>query len=396
MKLESLSFCGYKSFPGGDTDDGPLDRLDLAPLTLLFGKNNSGKSAVARLPRLLLGSLTWEDERILPLEVRGVKYGARFVDLIHGGDFFRRPTFAVAASHGAEKLDLSVTLYSPDVLAKDDPPKLWAYEMRSPESIRQAPRTEGLRLAGLLPEGERWGSWRSAASALLDRMVHLGPMRAPIKPSYEVERPARLGLEGAEAPQWLRAHPELGEQVGAWLEANMEGWRLSVSRSNESFSLRISRTSALNTNLSRAGEGLQQALPVVMHQLWRQGEGSEEGFLDVVEQPELHLHDAAQAPLADLFIETALQGRGTVVVETHSEPLLLRAQRRVAEGAIPPDSIALYFVEINDDGSKLRRITIDRDGEVDWWPSGVFEEDFHEVAALRRAQRLRSDSDDRP
>ncbi len=132
------------------------------------------------------------------------------------------------------------------------------------------------------------------------------------------------------------------------------------------------------TNLAQAGEGLQQVLPVVLHQLWRQRPGMGT-FLDVVEQPELHLHAAAQAPLADLFIDTALQGRGSVLVETHSEPILLRLQRRVAEGSLPHDRVALYFVDVTEEGSQLRPVGLHPNGEVDWWPAGVFEEDFHEL-----------------
>ena len=169
----------------------------------------------------------------------------------------------------------------------------------------------------------------------------------------------------------------------------MEGWRLSLKRDSESFSIRLSRRGRLKTNLSHPGEGLQQVLPVVVHQIWRQ-QTSSGPFLDVIEQPELHLHAAAHAPLADLFIETALQGRGQTLVETHSKAILLRLQRRVAEGKLPPDLVKLYFVEMTEDGSQLKPVNIDLNGELDWWPSGVFEEDFSEVAAIRRAQRARS------
>ncbi len=44
-----------------------------------------------------------------------------------------------------------------------------------------------------------------------------------------------LGLKGKEAPQWLRADTELMEAVGSWFEKHMDGWRLSLSQSNESF-----------------------------------------------------------------------------------------------------------------------------------------------------------------
>ena len=395
MQLDRIEFRGYKAFPGGDSESEVLQRLTLAPLTIVFGKNNSGKSAVVRLPRLLLGSLASNDERILPMEVRGVRYGGRFVDIVHGGDFFRRLTFGVLASHDGKRLDLSVTLYSPGALAVDKPPQIWSYKMREPEEIDVPPPTvtQTLRpsFRGLLPGNGHWDPWREAASALLEEMVHLGPMRAGIQPSYVEDQPETLGFNGGQAPQWLRADPELLDEVGSWFETNMDGWRLSLSQSNESFNLRVGMSRAMATNLAQAGEGLQQVLPVVVHQLWRQRSRSST-FLDVVEQPELHLHAAAQAPLADLFIDTALQGRGSVLVETHSKPILLRVQRRIAEGAISRDRVALYFIDVTAGGSQLRPVGLQPDGEVDWWPDGVFEEDFREVAAMSRAQRRRTKS----
>src|SRR5918996_1078861 len=66
LQLESITFGGYKAFAGGEGENAELQQLSLAPLTLIFGKNNSGKSAVARFPRLLLGGLACTDERILP------------------------------------------------------------------------------------------------------------------------------------------------------------------------------------------------------------------------------------------------------------------------------------------------------------------------------------------
>lgn len=159
----------------------------------------------------------------------------------------------------------------------------------------------------------------------------------------------------------------------------MEGWRLSLTRESESFSLRVSRSSKLSTNLAQGGEGLQQVLPVVAHQFWRQHTTPRVPFLDVIEQPELHLHAAAQAPIADLLIDTALQANGQTLVETNSEPILLRVQRRIAEGKLPLDQVALYFVVMTGDGSQLKRVRLNSEGEVDWWPEGVFEEGFSKL-----------------
>ena len=387
MKLIEIGFKGYKAYNG---NDAPLQRLRLAPLTLVFGKNNSGKSALVRLPRLLLGGMECNDDRVLPIEVRGLSYGSRFLDMVHGGDFFGRTSFSVRAEDQGRTLDFVVTLYSRDAFAADEPPRIWSYHMTMPASFSIAdPTTHGhspAKFKGLLPPESCYDIWRKAAGVALDSMVYLGPTREPVAPVYANEQATPLGLRGTAAPQLLRVHGILADRVGSWYARHMDGWRLSLKRDGDSFSLQIAKGGKLSANLAQGGEGLQQVLPVVAHQLWRQLVDSGP-FLDVVEQPELHLHAAAQAPLADLFIDTALQGRGEVIVETHSEPLLLRTQRRVAEGKLRPDQLALYFVEMTDTGSQLQPVQVSPDGELDWWPAGVFEEDFSEVAAIRRAQR---------
>ncbi|MEW6217919.1 MAG: hypothetical protein AB1634_00105 [Thermodesulfobacteriota bacterium] len=399
MKIHEIWFQGYKAY-GGDGTDAQFQRLRLAPLTLVLGKNNSGKSAAIRLPRLLLGGLECDDGRVLPVEVRGMRYGSGFLDLVHGGAFFRRPVFRILASHGDLPLDLTVTLFSRSALAADEPPQVWSYQMHAPESLDMAGPGEahgtGTIFKGLLPPRARWNTWRKAAGAVLGEMIHLGPTRASVLSAYANEQVlGRLGLRGVEAPQLLRQDGELADQVGSWFSAHMDGWRLLLKKDPDSFSLGLRRSSTLETNLAQGGEGVQQVLPVVVHQLWRQRHASMP-FLDVVEQPELHLHAAAQAPLADLFIDTAIMGPGQLLVETSSEPILLRVQRRVAEGKIRPEQVALYFVEMTDEGSQLKAVGLTADGEVDWWPSGVFEEDFVEVAAIRRAQRARSGHGDHP
>jgi hypothetical protein len=46
---------------------------------------------------------------MLPLKVRGLPYGHTFLELVHGGAFFSRPSFAVRAEHDGEELDFTAT-----------------------------------------------------------------------------------------------------------------------------------------------------------------------------------------------------------------------------------------------------------------------------------------------
>ncbi|MBX3697927.1 MAG: hypothetical protein R3F08_05745 [Dokdonella sp.] len=389
MKIVSIEFDKYKVFDSGPSDSG-LQRLDIAPLTVLFGKNNSGKSAVARLPLLLLGGLACDDGRILPMEVSGQSFGANFLDIAPGGDFFGKPRFKIHATSVIGELKVDVSLYIAGAFSVEDPPGIWSYSMLSPvrldiavPRVRHGPVEE---FRGLLPSNPAFDSWRAEAKSLIDSMVHIGPLRSPIASAYSNELFGDFDSRGEAAPQLLRTDNSLAELVGAWYQENLDGWRLSLQRDSASFALRISRSARHSANLSLSGEGLQQVLPVVTHQYWRQlrGEGD---FLDIVEQPELHLHPAAQAPLADLFIDTATKTEGCTIVETNSEGFLLRLQRRVAEGVMDPDRLRLYFVKPMEDHSELSGVKIEANGDLDWWPEGVFEEDFREVAAIRRAQR---------
>ena len=83
------------------------------------------------------------------------------------------------------------------------------------------------------------------------------------------------------------------------------------------------------------------------------------------------------------------EARGRILVETHSESLVLRVRRRVAEG-LSPDQVSIVFVEDLGDRSVVRNVRLDQNGDVDWWPDGVFSEAFVEVKAIRRAQRRRT------
>ena len=61
--------------------------LELAPLTILVGPNNSGKTALAQAIQLLAGGFVSSDREArepLPLESGGIRHGEAFEDLVTG------------------------------------------------------------------------------------------------------------------------------------------------------------------------------------------------------------------------------------------------------------------------------------------------------------------------
>jgi predicted ATPase len=123
------------------------------------------------------------------------------------------------------------------------------------------------------------------------------------------------------------------------------------------------------------GVGISQVLPVIVNCV------ANNNTTVLIEQPELHLHPRLQGDLADLFIKTAITGsqENTYLLETHSEALILRLLRRVREGVIKHDDIAILYVSASEDGSNITHIRVDNDGDfMDRWPNGFFEETYRD------------------
>jgi len=132
------------------------------------------------------------------------------------------------------------------------------------------------------------------------------------------------------------------------------------------------------------GIGISQILPVVVGAL------DDETGIMMVEQPELHIHPALQTSLGDLFISQIQKEGKTFIIETHSEHLLLRLLRRIREandGELPegidgltPEQVSVNYVELDEDGLRIRPLRISHDGEsLGAWPKGFFAERAKEL-----------------
>lgn len=233
-------------------------------------------------------------------------------------------------------------------------------------------------------------------------LTNICPVRAIPKriQQFTGERPFTVGAEGEDAlkilylSQYNHTFPaSLQESVNAWLASYHYRFQWKMFDENIGQVILTDMRTNLPVNLKDAGFGISQVLPIVV-----QVHAAPQNSIVLIEQPEIHLHSRAQAELADLFIQAVSTDRDNVsgkrlLIETHSETLLLRLRRRLAEHAlnrdapfgIAADDIAMYFIENEGSQSIAHHIHLNKHGEFVDMPEGFrkfFTDDFEEMMHL--------------
>ena len=246
------------------------------------------------------------------------------------------------------------------------------------------------------------GAAAAVAELLSAHLLHLGPLRQDPQLLYRSApsgRPGFVGPRGEYAVaalhrQAAREQPcplpdgsvrtvALGEAVNHWLDALGLAAAIDTSdRARLGLEARLTMPEvARSLGLTAVGVGVSQALPVLVMAL-----AAPPGSVLLLEQPELHLHPAVQQRLADFLLACAASGR-QVIVETHSDHLVTRLRRRIAEDAGDElvGSVAVVLAERDTDGTRFRRLPTNRYGGFDEWPDGFFDEGALDSRELIRA-----------
>jgi len=161
---------------------------------------------------------------------------------------------------------------------------------------------------------------------------------------------------------------------------------LKVEKRGESYEASLSLLSKPETYVSivEVGFGVSQVLPIIAVSLL-----SPVDSILIFEQPEIHLHPRAQAGLGELFLCLARTGR-RVIVETHSDHLINRLRRRVAEDESDAleNWVNILFVHPQDAsgrGASVERGRIDKYGQIENWPPGFLAEGAQDARAIMLA-----------
>lgn len=143
--------------------------------------------------------------------------------------------------------------------------------------------------------------------------------------------------------------------------------------------------------ITDVGFGVSQILPVLVLCYY-----VPKGSTVILEQPEIHLHPSVQAKLADVFIDAIKTRNIQIIIESHSEHLLRRLQRRVAEekDGFTNQDAALYFCDMDDNGtSQLVPLKLDTYGNINNYPTDFFGDEMGDLVAMTEAAMHRQMND---
>jgi hypothetical protein len=444
-----LTQLGLENFKAWRSIDG----LRLAPLTGLFGTNSSGKTSILQALLMMRQTVESSDRKqVLNLgdQAAAVRLGP-FRDMLHNGRGpfgfeleWRLPEvlsitdparadsvlfagnemcFAARISAGAKgrmRVDhfeygfAGVTFsmkrrdtadHSYDLEASGNRfsfKRIRGRPWELPEPVKSYGFPDQVKAyyqnAGFLADLEL------AFERQFDRLYYLGPLREYPKPDYAWagSEPEDMGPRGEQVVDALLASRERGkisrgkgrkgftveEYVAFWLKELGLVHDFSVKAITPDSSLyRVwitIRPGAAPVRITDVGFGVSQILPVLTICYY-----VPEGSTILLEQPEIHLHPAVQSGLADVFIDAIKRRNVQIVLESHSEHLLRRLQRRLAEEQIAPEQVALYFADVEDGESQLRSLELDPYGNIRNWPPNFFGDEMGDLAAMTEAAMKR-------
>lgn len=387
-------------------------RIDIHPLTLLYGENQAGKSTLLRLLLLLADSI-YSKKGPLNLHSSVIPKGVGFKELgwLGAGNESGKPSFNLMEPTGDSltiKFDDERGVLVNRVVAQSSSNLFDVWLAGSVHRVNE-------HLQGLY-EGEferkDWSGTISFESLL--------PKGLP-KDIQELVASIQNTLKSLEFIQWLGINRIIDgfggdrgaarccqsdgsdlvslisgdlekiilESVSAWFRQQGLGESVVIHAPDNSSSIFAikSKRGVRDLPVSLAGEGVRSLLPILLCAAWAETKAAMAPSLLAIEEPESHLHPTLQVGLFDRLIETVKKGI-PVVLETHSVYILRAMQLAILKGDLSPDEVGLYWVGQKEQSSAsfVEKITIESDSRLSGWPPNVFETEqelSYEIMDLR-------------
>ena len=394
--------------------------LQFAPLTGLFGANSSGKTSILQVLLMLKQTVEppspdWNELLYFGNEESLVNLGS-FDDIVHRHAANNRSLKIFVSWRLSEKLSLqnigevnnlsflcSIFMSTLDGFSYATGEDFFGieadgvkYKVSSPygkdsaESLFRCYGIHGMSTANY----RAFYHLEKAFENLFSRILYLGPLREHPRHRYtwEGDHPKGIGQQGEKAISALLSgrirRLSIDEQILSWLQrleliASYDV--LPVSDTSRDYEFLVKKyKDGPEVRLTDIGFGVSQVLPVLILCYY-----APEGSILILEQPEAHLHPKVQSELADVLIDVVKNRNVQIILESHSEHLLLRLMRRIAEEQISADDTALYFCQINDGISEIERLNMDEYGNIRNWPQDFFGDATGELIKKTKAEMQR-------
>ncbi|MDC0318659.1 AAA family ATPase [Akkermansiaceae bacterium] len=250
---------------------------------------------------------------------------------------------------------------------------------------------------------------RQIKNFIVSGASYIGPFRHPPERLYNLSNSRRGNIVGSKGQQmvnilyhdkdllkgvnkWLRRLGVpykvklriLGKKLtAAYVELRLKDLRRSKGKGNRT----------VEVTLNDVGFGISQILPIVCECVALKNKTI------IIEQPELHIHPKLQSNLADLFAWSMKERGNQIIVETHSEHIILRLLRRIREttrsdfgswpkelmkaaqrtnedfNGLKTEEVSVVYVEGGEEGASVTQLPINEEGDFTRpWPGGFFTE----------------------
>jgi hypothetical protein len=182
----------------------------------------------------------------------------------------------------------------------------------------------------------------SAAFNFVSAMVrkHLGSFRQVVGTR---PRPSKITNLQEVSLKWMAESTEMKEAFFKFTDSRYSIHARELGHLTGQQELLVEdHFTGVRIGLDQVGTGLSQVMPI-FGEMYSESNDELDSKSIYIEQPELHLHPKYQAKFAELFCEFVSMGNRQMIVETHSESVLLRIQKWIRDGKISKNLVAIGF-----------------------------------------------------
>lgn len=359
--IERVSLKNFKCFK--DTATFPVSRINL-----LYGMNGRGKSTLLQALLLFAQSVSGKNG-IAKLQLKG--------DLINLGTFsdvknhyVSDSSFCINVKDGSEQLESSYGQDENPTLASLMDLKVNGKNYFNENST--ADNVESKKTMGVIDK---------SSIRMLNTFEHIKYVAADrIGPREFMERRPidnnLLGVRGENSFQVMETHgEEFQKQVRAFLNNVLGGASVRMETSSDRSIIQLYLDSVNDSEGFKpinVGFGYSYVLPVILALLL-----ADDGDVLIVENPEAHLHPAAQSRMAALLVEYAKKKNLQLFVETHSDHVVNGLRIAVKNKTIECQDVSILHFDRGNETVKspsFEHIKVDKHGNLSTLPEDFLDE----------------------